>query len=189
MPRGQSTEEFYERLLTKLGEMALRQVEPQIPSTTLRDALRLEISTALLRPRAVLYLPHYWAVWVHDGRGPVAPTERTWLVWFQNPKDDPRTAGGRNYPVRVSDVVRLTQAQWEDGLAENARRRKAGQEPYMIVTKHAGPVRFPESFAFFEAGMESFGVVVGPVVREEFDRHVKSRVPIRRESRAVLRLG
>ena len=189
MARGQTAEQFYERLLTKLGQMALRQVEPQIPSTTLRDALVLEVSTALLKPRAVLYLPHYWAVWVHDGRGPVSPKERTWLVWFQNPKDDPRTGGGRNYPVRVSDVVRLTQGQWEDGLEENARRRAAGQEPYMIVTKHSGPVKYPESFAFFEAGMESFAATAGPVVREEFDRHIRSMVPPRQESKAVLQLG
>lgn len=189
MARGQTVEEFYERLLTKLGEMALRQVEPQIPSNTLRDALQLEVSTSLLKPRAVLYLPHYWAVWVHDGRGPVSPKERTWLVWFQNPKDDPRTGGGRNYPVRAADAARLTKAQWEDGLAENARRRAAGQEPYMIVTKHSGPVRPPESFAFFEAGMEQFAARAGPVVREEFERFIRSKVPARQESRAVLRMG
>lgn len=172
-----SVESFYERLLRRIGERAFDRAKPQIQSETLQKSLVLEISTSLAEPRAVLYLPHHWAVYVHDGRGPVRPVEKRWLVWFQNPADDPRTAGGRNYPVRASDARRLSPAEWEMGMLENAARRAAGQEPYMIVTKLSGPVTFPKHFEFFTKGMEGFGDTVGDIVGEELDSFVSSLLP------------
>lgn len=169
----QTVQEFYDILLRRIGEMALEEVRPSIPSATLQDSLVLEVSSNLVQPMAVLFLPQFWAVFVHDGRGPVSPVEKTWLVWFQNPQDDPRTNGGRNYPVRASDVRRLTKAEWDAGVRENNRRRAAGQEPYMIVTKHSGPVVPPQSFEFFEKGMETFGDRAAPVILEEFDKYVR----------------
>lgn len=170
-------EEFYERLLRRIGERARDRVLPVIPSETLRNSLQLDVSANLVEPRAVLFLPHYWAIYLHDGRGPVAPVTKRWLVWFQNPADDPRTAGGRNYPVRAADARRLTPAEWEAGLEENRERRARGLEPYMIVTKHAGPVEFPKSYKFFEDGMEGFGDQVGDVALAELQAYLDGMLP------------
>ena len=170
----ESLEQFYERLLTRVGNLALRTVRPMIPSQTLQDSLVLEIGIDLLAPRAVLFIPHYWAVYLHDGRGVVTPDEKTWLVWFHNPQDDPRTSGGADYPVRAADIRRLTPEEWAEGLERNAEARAAGLPPYMIVTKLAGPVEFPMSFEWFEAGMSGFSSLAAPIVLEEFDRYVRS---------------
>jgi hypothetical protein len=56
-----------------------------------------------------LNVPHYWAKYYHDGRGPSKGSPI--LVWFRNPKDDPRTPGGR-YPVTKAQVRRLSKGEF-----------------------------------------------------------------------------
>lgn len=154
------------RMLQRLGDTAALRVRPVIPSKTLREGLKVFID----RNRdAVLRIPHYWAVFVHDGRGVVRPVRARWLVWFQNPADDPRTDFGRKYPIRKEDVRRLTKAQWEAGLAENARRRAAGAEPFMIVTKVSGPVR---ARPFFDQGLQTFPEEGEEIIAEELEKFV-----------------
>jgi hypothetical protein len=52
--------------------------------------------------RIIVYVPHYWARYVHDGTGRV---RGVMMVWFPNPKNDPRLANGR--PVTRSQIKRL----------------------------------------------------------------------------------
>lgn len=134
-------EVFIERVLTALAAVARRRVLKRIPSETLRRTL----GVAIVPPRAILFLQHYWALYVHDGRGSVRPRSATWLVWFTDPKDDPRLAGG--YPVRLSQVRRLTRAQFLDGLRRNREAAARGTKPFMVVRKVSGPAR---GVPFFE---------------------------------------
>lgn len=161
-----------ERILKTIGRKAASRARPQIPSKTLRDALVFEI-VSVVDGVARLHIPHYWAIYVHDGRGRSRPKNANVLIWFQNPKDDPRTNGGRNYPVRAGDIVRLTRAQYAAGLRENARRREEGLEPFMIVTKSSGPV---SSTPFFTEGMAGMAGEIDDAVFRAFDKWVREHV-------------
>lgn len=109
----------YSELLPKLAEELARQGYEKarlvIRSNQLRRGLRRvhndDGSWSLL-------VPHYWAVYLHDGRGPVTPKTATYLVWFRNPKDDPRLTGGRS-PERLSQARRLSASQFKYWAEKN----------------------------------------------------------------------
>lgn len=92
-------------------------------SRTLRQALKVERTPTGF----TLVVPHYWAQFFHDGRGPVNARPGHKLVFYKNPADDPRISGG--YPVRLSDVRRLTKAEFY-------RDWRAGK---LIVADRVGP--------------------------------------------------
>lgn len=92
-------------------------------SRTLRQALRVERTADGFR----LTVPHYWAVFYAHGRGSITARPGKKLVYYRNPAEDPRLAGG--YPVRLSDVRRLTKGEFYRDL-------KAGR---LIVTDRVGP--------------------------------------------------
>lgn len=92
-------------------------------SKTLRAAIRVVPQ----EDGFVLNVPHYWAVFYHDGRGPVVAAPGKKLVYYKNPADDPRIAGG--YPVRLSQVRRLSKAEFYRDL-------RAGK---LVVVDSVGP--------------------------------------------------
>ena len=101
---------LYSRLLDAFLIRGKSRALPAIPSTQLRAGLLIQkFSDRLGRLR----VPHYWAQWVHDGRGPAPSSLSTGkiLVWFRDPKNDPRYPGGL-YPVKRSQVRKLTKAQF-----------------------------------------------------------------------------
>lgn len=126
---------FYQQLLTKYGEAELERVRLLIGSRTLREAVRLIVDAQA--GTAELYIPHYWAVYYHDGRKGFGPITSSKLVFFADPKDDPRLVGG--HPERDFDIRTLTRDEYEHGLAVNAERRKNGQAPFMFVLDRVGP--------------------------------------------------
>ena len=83
---------------------------PVIPSEQLQAGL---FTQELTDSRGIIRVPHYWARFAHDGRGPSPGVSGTGkiLVWFRDPKDDPRYPGGV-YPIRRSDIKRLTRGQF-----------------------------------------------------------------------------
>ena len=111
---------FSDQLARSLAEDARLRVQKFIRSRTLRQALVVvEDTDGTFR----LHVPHYWAIYYHDGRGPVVAAKGHWLVYFKQPSQDPRIAGGR--PERTNQIRRLTKAQFLSAL-------KAGQ---IVVTK------------------------------------------------------
>lgn len=122
-------------ILQDLGERELRLVKKSIGSRTLRAAITLIINES--EQRADLFIPHYWAVYYHDGRGSVHPDTARKLVFFDDPRDDPRIKGGR--PVKESDVQRLTRDQYREGLQRNQERHAKGLRPFMYVVDSVGP--------------------------------------------------
>lgn len=156
-----SLKKFARDLARVLAEDARRSIAPRIKNDVLREALRVES----LKNTASLFIPHYWAVYVHDDRGPFGPRRAQLLVWFADPDDDPRLRGG--YPVRYRDVRRLTKEQFQFGLRENARRLNAGQGPYMIVKRYEPSTRRGEFF--FTIGAKDFERGVDVKVLSEFD--------------------
>ena len=92
---------LYDILLRSFLVQGKAQALPMIPSAQLRAGL---ITIEEAKGRGKLHVPHYWALYIHDGRGP-APGGGAGdkiLVWFKDPANDPRYPGGI-YPVRLSD--------------------------------------------------------------------------------------
>lgn len=132
------------RIADRLAEAALVKVRPQIPSQTLQGALSIVgvASSSTDRVERRVSLPHYWAIYVHDGRGPFNMPAGRFMCWFRDKNDDPRLAGG--YPVRVADQRHLTREEFKHFMLLNrvveravyGRLRRPGEPQVgpMIVT-------------------------------------------------------
>jgi len=168
-------EQFIRDLLERVSERAENHVRPKIPSQTLQRALTTNFDRVANVWLARVGVPHYWAVYLHDGRGPVVKKGKGFLVFFKDPSRDPRLRGGR--PVRQADARRLTRNQFRDGLAMNRAHLAAGGDPFdapMIVVKSVGPAKATE---FFTKGMAAFlPTIAAPIFRNEFDRYVQEMI-------------
>lgn len=101
---------FFRLLTERFGKLGIAKARPRIPSGTLRRAL---ISIRITDQQVKMHITHYWARFVHDGRGqsPRTVTPGKFLAWYRNPRDDPRlTAFGGQTPPRASQLVGLRQA-------------------------------------------------------------------------------
>jgi hypothetical protein len=154
-----------EKVLRQLGNAELRRVKGMIGSKTLRAAITLIIDES--KQRADLFIPHYWAIWYHDGRGRVSPVNARKLVFFDDPNDDPRIQGGR--PVTESQVRRLTKEQYREGLRRNQERAAAGRRPFMYVVDSVGPAAPRPFFKKLEQGAADRADVI---VAREFEREL-----------------
>lgn len=120
-----------------------------------------------------LHIPHYWAVYVHDGYNGFGPRYKKFLVWFANPEDDPRLAGGP--AVRYTDTKFLRDVwpreEWLAAIDENRRRRLLGMPPFMFITKFK---RGQPPRRFFAEGLTRFEENEAPrIVAAEFDKFVR----------------
>lgn len=177
----QGTARFYSDAMRALANAAMDRARPKIRSRALQQGLKI---TKGRKPNiAYLYIPHYWAVYLHDDRNAFGPRRARWLVWFENPADDPRLAGG--YPERFADVKRLTKEQFRQGMVENRLRRAHGERPFMHVRKFAPGRKGDE---FFSVGLKDMDDVADSIMPAIFDKFVRSVVP--REQRTTkVRLG
>jgi len=185
---------FLLRATRRFTEVGARWARPRIRagigggfgSTTLADALR---------PRVFgpgggdLYIPHYWARIVHDGRPGMGRKESGVFVWFRNPADDPRLRlfNGKT-PERAAAKRRLTGAEYRAGLEANRRHREAGGSEYtrpMIVTKIVRRGMPPSRFFSNDAGggMAGFKSRIDTLSLDIFRRYVK------RDLRSILRIS
>lgn len=125
----------------------------------LRNDLRVEIvKVGELESEAFVLTDFYWAIYYHDGRGPIHARPGKFLVFFRNPDDDPRINGAaRNYPRRASDIQRLSLSK-----GEFLRLLRSGS---MIATKRVGPA---DAHPFFESGFASLQSRYGPKVVDIF---------------------
>lgn len=128
-----------ERLLAELGLEARRLASSKLDSDTLRKALFVEIIPN--EDKVVVGVPHYWAIYYHDGRGPIRAKPGHWLVYFKDPSQDPRLANG--HPERAASIVRLSREQFLEALARDE----------LVVVKSVGPAK---PHPFFTRGMDSF---------------------------------
>lgn len=95
------TVEFIEVL--KAGALNFTRVAT--PSRTLKTAMTVSYRALPRLHQIVVHIPHYWATYYHDGSGPVTMPKGKYMVWFRNPKDDPRLKGG--FPVTRSQIKKL----------------------------------------------------------------------------------
>lgn len=190
MARTRAEEQFLQRSLSLLLEEAYRRYLPRIPSRTLRNAMEIVLEADDLRDNeGALFIPHYWAEYLHDGRGPVQPRQAKFIVFFRRPQDDPRLS--RGYPIRVSDVRRLTKSEFDQGLARNRRNAELGLPPHMYVLKdERGDPRAAapsEGTRWFERN-EGVSSRVGPEILELFDELIERENVVTERSTARFRL-
>lgn len=163
---GAQAQAWQEAIVTRLANEALKVARPQIPSRTLRDAI------VIMRPtrfRAFLEIPHYWALYIHDGRRPFGPRPgRRYLVWFDRPENDPRLRNG--YPVRYADWRPLEPEEFQNGLKVNARLRAIGAPPQMIVRRFQPNPLKPTPF--FTTGMSAFEDRARASIRASFSTFI-----------------
>jgi hypothetical protein len=149
---------------------AKRVAVPNIPGQEGHAlAAALEIIEGPVPGKSRLFIPHYWAQYLHDDRKGFGPTPgggRKFLVWFPNPANDPRLAGG--YPVRFSDVVRLDDV-WSTEEFEAALARGPG---YIRLARKVGPRK---GTFFFTRGMRPFdeGPKPDEIAFDAFDAFAK----------------
>jgi hypothetical protein len=109
-------------------------------SETLRQSLTTEMETNFLFASAKgrLVIPYYWAEFVHNGRGDAYP-KGTYMIYFPNKRDDPRTEGATAYPKQLGSRRKLTREELDYFDEINRERRRLKQPPIMVMKKRVGP--------------------------------------------------
>lgn len=162
---------FIEETLRELSLAARDKSRPLIPSSTLRDALLID-ETALDSNTISLFIPHYWALYVHDGRGaPFGPIKGRYLIWWRNPAEDPRFPG-RQTPERHKSIRKLTRGEFKKAFKIFRDAMKAGTVSPVVIVKQ---VRKETKGSFFfdnRQGMAGFAELARRIVRRRMSDHV-----------------
>lgn len=133
-------QDFLRSLAQDITRDAYQYAHPNVRkvSNTLAQFMKMEmVSEREGLIVSALSVPHYWAGILHFGRGPVSPQAASVLVWFRNPRDDPRYPGGV-YPQRKSQIRKLTKGQWDFWVAQNRLARANNLPEPMIVRRWSG---------------------------------------------------
>lgn len=154
-------EAFQRRLLRALGRAGVSKVRPEIRSSKGKPirALQRSLRAVLVDDENLsLFIPYFWAVFVHDGRSrvPLGPRRSVFFVWFKDPRRDPRLNRGVT-PQTAQEVRRLTPDQWEEVVALDAEARLSGQESPVVITRRINKATPASPFFSNEAGGGMFG--------------------------------
>lgn len=167
-----SAQELLQRLALVIASEARNILRGRIKSKTLARAMEVATQNVPGLGIGLVTFPHYWARYYHDGRGPVTARPGHYLVFFKNPDDDPRIAGG--YPVKLTDVRRLTKAEFQRFLKEDR----------IIVTKEVGPMRGQK----FLRGLKALAGRVHKIVARRLTEHVEQELKDLFNIRGTIRL-
>lgn len=123
-----------------------------------------------------IYIDHYWARFVHDGRGTFGPPRGSqFYVWFKDRTKDPRLSASGGYPRRFRQVRKLTKEEfvfhkkagdlfWFDKAAGHGRTHvKAGVPGSPFFSNSAG------------GGMKGFGKTAGSIVAPRWSTYITTR--------------
>lgn len=161
---------FKARLAFKLAAQARRQAQEATKSIRIRRSMMLSVLDFGV---VAVEVPYYWAVYYHDGRGPVRAKRGKKIVYFKDPDDDPRINGAaRNYPRRASNIRRLSKKQFERFLRQGK----------LIAVDSVGPA---DGDPFFTKGLRTFPQRIRSTAVAAFSQHVRQCLG----KRMNLRLG
>lgn len=178
-----STKDRLLRYITnRVALLVLQRARAASKSNTLRAALRVRQSSDPTSASAFVGVPHYWAVYYHDGRGTVRARSR-YLVWFRDKASDPRLAGG--YPVTRSQIRHLTPDQFQEGLQKNREAKAAGEPAVMIYVPSVGPA---DGHPFLRDGLVGVTDDAHRIARTAFSEYVLKIIP-KEKATATIRLG
>lgn len=173
MPVSRLDAKFVERLADAIARKGRDRVRPKVRAAERRGFGSRTLARSLTIKKGApgvrhLYIPHYWARIVHDGRGPMsaaAVTRGGLFVWYKNPRLDPRNRGG--YPVRATARRHLSRSEFKRDLA-------AGR---IIVARQVGGMRGNPFFLNSSGGgMRGFEAQARTIGREMFSEHLRRRM-------------
>lgn len=177
-----SINNFRSELLDRLLTVALPIARDVVPSSTLAASF---IPRDHGLGRGDIFTPYEFAVILHDGRDAVYPKSggAPFLIYFVDPADDPRIRFG--YPEKLDARPKLTQDQFDFGVAENRRLYLAnpagGRNQHMIIVRDAsgrpagvGPAR--GTFFFSERTDDIFLPIAEGIIFNNFDAFVKANI-------------
>jgi hypothetical protein len=158
--------DFQERVLRKILEAGRRRARRYLLGRGRRGAhtsrqLARELAIVVSsRETGYIYSDPYWSVYFHDGRASIRGKT---LVWFRDPKDDPRLQRGRT-PNRAANLKRFGQNIPRLSREEFRRGVRSGK----IVVRRS--VRGTRATPFFSntGGMAGFAADVDKIVAAEF---------------------
>lgn len=131
----------------------------------LREDLAIQIvSIEAGKGTAAVRTDYYWAVYYHDGRGPVRARPGKFLVYYvPEARDlDPRTGGASfRYPRRSADIRKLNLSKDEFFSLLHAG--------LIVMTKRVGPA---EAHPFFKVGMQALNRRYGQQVSRLMGEYV-----------------
>lgn len=191
---------FQRRLARRLGEAGIRIVRPKVRvvSGTLARSLYLRVgrSEKRFRPNDIearLSIPHYWAVYAHDGRRPFVKAR--YMVFWRDPRNDPRRAPSGRTPPRRASLRTLSAAEFRRAWAVRENWIAAGGDPYdspVIITRQIRKATPPTRFFENEAGgMAGFSEVASRIAQKDFSEYVKARLgdSLRVKERLEIEIG
>lgn len=132
MPQIPPFEEFVRQELKDFVHQELLEFRRLVPSKTLAKSIEVKFGPGDFDFEFVI--PYYWAEAYLSGRKGFGPQSARKLVYFADPKNDPRRPGG--VPPRKGPERRLTRAEYEFGLMMN---RQVWPDIYMYVVSSVGP--------------------------------------------------
>lgn len=171
------TEKIRLKILQVIADTGLFRIK----SVTRSETVKKYLYNRITGKGVTFIVPHYWIPYYHDGRGGFGPKDQPYLVYYRNPRDDPRIAGG--YPLRRSDTKKLTPSQFREGMRTNyALYRKnpgGGRFQHMVVkglaggSKRVGPTRPHKTDPFYVNGLEDIEDVIRDTADEEITKFIK----------------
>lgn len=177
------------RIALKLARIGEERVRPKIRSNQLRRGLYRKTDTENPNKQHLI-VPHFWATFIHDGRDPVKGDPL--LIWFRNPKDDPRLNNGRT-PERLTQTRRMTKAQVKEWTGINRKiiqqyRKSSGKKvltpsdyaamklPMIVARMVPGTYKPSKVYPFFSneagGGMAGFSKVASDTAQKEVSDYV-----------------
>lgn len=170
-------ERFRSDLLQVLGQLVKSRFQNATKSKTLRAAWRVLPDQARPATRILVFVPHYWAWAYFLGRRAVSPVTAKKLVWFVDPREDPRLQPLP--PVRLSERRRLR--------LPLSRFRELLRQGKLVVRDRAGPA--PPQFGFL-AEVRRVPSTLAPVIRQLTADYIRELPPVQPQGGrvAVVRL-
>lgn len=151
-----STAEAQRRLLLALGQAAKRWVLPRIRSYKGKPirALQRSLSVKVIGTSTVkLQIPYFWAVYVHDGRkAPVRSRESSFLIWWKDPRKDPRLAPSGVTPRRAEQLRHLSSDQFQEALRQHREAIAQNRESPVVIVPAVKRPTPPSPFFANEPG-------------------------------------
>lgn len=176
-------DELIRQSLDQLGAQAVALARTYLQahggSQTLQDIMSFFVDA---KGQGRVTVPYYWAHYVHDGRPPISLRPGEYLIFFPDKRDDPRTDGGENYPVREFQARTLSSADFQRFDAINRQRRLTGGRPIMIVTRHVKAPRASKIIPFFAEGLKPLGGLASAIIPPKMSELVQDLTVIQKES-------
>lgn len=176
MPRSKqprrAIKQIADDLAKKAAQLVFDRLKTFVTSATLRRSMYVMKEKRSGGYRIVF--PQFWAIYYHNGRGAITAEPGHFLVYFVDPRNDPRLKAG--YPTLKRQVRHLSAAQFAFGVKMNKKLEKEGRGPmaYMVFTRHVGPSK---AHPFIKQALARFPTNILRQVGIKFHQTVQDLIP------------